>query len=141
MPVELRDIHKIKKQNSIGVGVFGYENKEKHSIYVSKKCHEEEHVDLLLVGEEGKKNYVLIKYFNTSMYYHTLHRGKIYFCHYCLQAFSTEEILKRHTKDCFKINGKQRIVMPRKCIYVKFKNYERKIKSPFIIYADFTARR
>ena len=27
--------------------------------------------------------------------------------------------------------------MPKKGDYVKFKNYERKIKSPFIIYADF----
>ena len=27
--------------------------------------------------------------------------------------------------------------MPRKTEYVKFRNYERKIKSSFIIYADF----
>ena len=33
------------------------------------------------------------------------------FCRYCLQALSTEEILKRHIKDCFKINEKQRIMM------------------------------
>ena len=36
------------------------------------------------------------------------------FCRYCLQAFSTEEILKHHIKDSFKINGKQRIIMPKK---------------------------
>ena len=59
------------------------------------------------------------------------------FCCYCLQAFSTEEILKGHIKDFFKINGKQRIIMPKKDEYVKFKHYERKIKSPFIIYVDF----
>ena len=35
------------------------------------------------------------------------------------------------------MNGKQRIVMPKKGKYVTFQNYERKIKSPFIIYADF----
>ena len=28
--------------------------------------------------------------------------------------FSTKEMLKRHIKDCFKINGKQRIIMPKK---------------------------
>ena len=39
---------------------------------------------------------------------------KKHFCRYCLQAFSTKEILKRHIKDCFKINGKQRIIMPKK---------------------------
>ena len=27
--------------------------------------------------------------------------------------------------------------MPKKCEYVKFKNFERKIKSPFMIYAGF----
>ena len=47
---------------------------------------------------------------------------------YCLQAFCTKEILKRHIKDCFKINGKRRIIVPRKDEYVKFKNYKRKIK-------------
>ena len=57
----------------------------------------------------------------------------ILFCRYC----SKEEILKSHIKDCFKINGKQIILMPKKGKFVKFKNYERKIKSPFIIYADF----
>ena len=39
---------------------------------------------------------------------------------------ATEEILKRHIKDCFKINDKQRITMPQKDEYVAFKNYERK---------------
>ena len=63
--------------------------------------------------------------------------GKKHFCCYCLQVFSTEEILKRHTKDCFKVNVKQRIIMLKKDKYVKFKNYERKRKSPSIIYADF----
>ena len=51
-------------------------------------------------------------------------------CRYFLQTFSIEEILKFHIKDCFKINIKQRITMPKKGEYVKVKNYERKIKSP-----------
>ena len=45
------------------------------------------------------------------MYDHTIHRGIKHFCCYCLQAFSTEEMLKRHIKDCFKVNSKQRIKM------------------------------
>ena len=43
------------------------------------------------------------------MYDHILHRGRKSFCCRCLQALSTEEILKRHIKDCFKTNGKQGI--------------------------------
>ena len=45
------------KMNSIGISAFGYENKEKHPIYVWKICCEEKHVDLLLIGEEGERHY------------------------------------------------------------------------------------
>ena len=40
-PVKVRDIHKIEKKNSISISVFGYENKEKDQIYVSKNFSEE----------------------------------------------------------------------------------------------------
>ena len=38
-PVKIRDIHKIekKKKSSIGISVFGYENKGNYPIYVSKQ--------------------------------------------------------------------------------------------------------
>ena len=36
-PAKIIGIHKIEKNNSIGISVFGYENKEKHPIYVSKQ--------------------------------------------------------------------------------------------------------
>ena len=71
------------------------------------------------------------------MYDLSLHRGRKHFCRYCLHAFIKEEILKRHIKDCLEINGKQKVIMPKKGEYIKFKNFERKIKSPFMIYADF----
>ena len=68
----------------------------------------------MLIGEEDKNHCVLIKHFNTVMYDHILRPGRKHFCCCCSKAFSTEEILNRHNKDCFKINGKQRIVMPKK---------------------------
>ena len=58
---------------------------------MSKKCCEDKHVDLLLIGEEEKKHYVLIKDFNSFMYDHTLHRGRKHFSRYCLQALRTAE--------------------------------------------------
>ena len=76
---------------------------------------------------EGKRHYVLTKDFNTFIYHHTLHCAGKHFCSYCLQAISAEETIKHHNKDCFKINGKQRIKMPKKGEYVKFKNFEQKI--------------
>ena len=63
-------------------------------------------IHLLLLEEKDKKHYVLIKGFNTFLHYCTLHHGKKLFCRYCLQAFSTKEMLKCHIYDCFKIDGK-----------------------------------
>ena len=51
---------------------------------------------MFLFGEKDKRHYVLIKDFSTFTYDHTLDCGKKHFCCYCLQAFSTEEISKRH---------------------------------------------
>ena len=48
------------------------------------------------------------------MYDHKLHCGRKHFRRYCLQAFSKREILKCYIKDSFKINAKQRIIMPKK---------------------------
>ena len=46
-------------------------------------------------------------------------------------------MLKRHIKDCFKINGKKRIIISKKDEYVQFINYKIEIMTPFIIYEDF----
>ena len=74
-------------------------NKEKYTIYVSKNTFKI-HVDLLLTGEKGKRHYVLIKYFSTFMYDHTLHLERKHFCVYCLQVFSKADISKSHVTDC-----------------------------------------
>ena len=47
---------KLKEKNSIGISVLGYENKEKHPIDVSEKCCEQNHADLLLIAQEGKRH-------------------------------------------------------------------------------------
>ena len=63
--------------------------------------------------EEGRRHYFLIKDFNTFLYDYTLHCGRKHFSCYYLQAFSTVEILKSYSKHFFKINGRQRIIMPK----------------------------
>ena len=65
---------------------------------------------------------VLIKDFNTFMYDHTLHHGRKYFCHYCLQVFRTEEKIKCQIKIAVKSMVKKGL---------KFQ------ESPLMIYADF----
>ena len=107
-PCKVREIHKIKnKLPPVSVLLVMKIRKNMQFIY-QKNAVKKKHFDLLLVEEKGKRHYVLIKDFNTSMYNDTLNgRRKIFFCR--LQAFSTQEILKCHIKECFKINDKQNI--------------------------------
>ena len=72
------------------------------------------HVTLLLIEKNDKRRYVLIKDFNTFMSNHTLHSRRRYFCRYFPESFATEEILKSHVEDGFKINGTQMIKMTKK---------------------------
>ena len=116
--IKFRDNHKIvKKENCIGISVFGYENKEKYP-KMSKILPKDIHLGLLLLREEDKRQYFLIKDFNKFMYDNILHCGRKKFYFYCSQAFSTGEIFKSHVVDCFKINGKQSIKMHKKGEYV-----------------------
>ena len=55
------------------------------------------------------------------MHNDTLHRGRKHSYCYCLQDFSSEEVLRSHIKDCCKNNGKQIIIMLKKGEFVNFK--------------------
>ena len=77
-PVKIRDIHRIEKKNSFAISVFGYESKLKiQSIY--QKNAVKKNVDLWLIGEKGKRHYVLVKDFSTFMYDHILNYGSTHF--------------------------------------------------------------
>ena len=138
-PVSQKQYNKIEKQNSIKINVFGYEEKQPYPIHISKETFEDQ-MNLLLITENEKKHYVLIKDFDKFMYNQSKHKERKHFCMYCLQCFSSESILAKHTNNCLTINGKQAINMPKKGENIlKFNNFHKQLPVPFIIYADFEA--
>ena len=70
--------------------------------------------DLLLIEEEGKTHYVLIKDFNTYMSDLTLHRAENIFTVIIYKLLEKQKKLKCHFKGYFKINTKQNIKIPQK---------------------------
>ena len=113
------------KKHSIGISVFGYENKVKYPIYISKKCCEEKNCYLLLIGEEGKRHYFLLNIsIQSCMIIHYIVKENIFVV--IVYNFSVQEKLECHINDYNDKKGE----------YVRFKNYEGKIKSPYMIYAD-----
>ena len=138
-PVATKQYNKIEKQNEININVFGYENKQPYPIYISKEKYEK-HLELLLITEDENKHYVLIKDFNRFMFNQTKHEHRKHFCMYCLQCFSSEEVLKNHKNNCIQVNGEQAIKMPDKNNNtLKFNNFHKQQPVPFVIYADFEA--
>ena len=133
--MKLETFTKLKKENSVAVSAFGYKNREKYPIFVSNNAFKK---SFSFITARRKRKQVLFSYQRLAfMHDHALHYGRKHFCRYFLQAFSIEEILKCHIKDCFKVNDEQRIKLPKRVEYVKIENFERNIKSPLMVYADF----
>ena len=74
------------------------------------------------------------------MYNQLRHKERKHFCMYWLQCFSSENISKKHANNCFIINGKQAINMPKEGENIlKLNNFHKQQVVPFAIYADLEA--
>ena len=113
---------KLNKRTPSKAVLFGYADKKKNPIYPSENvlkknmliyCYQEKKErDIMFLSKISIHSCIIILYTMEEKH----------FCPYCLQVFSQEEILKSQIKKCFKINGKQKIIMPKKRGYFKFKN-------------------
>ena len=106
-PMKTHDYELIENRFNLNVNVFGYENKF-YPLYISKKSNTQV-LNVLLITNEKKSNYVFIKDFDKLMYSKakTKTKHKNYFCMACLQNFIIEKILNNHKKSCLFLNGCQ----------------------------------
>ena len=134
-PIKLGQIPKFERQNNISICVYGYED-EVYPLYITTH-RSPRHVNLLLIGNGVKQHYCLIRDLNRFLSSQTKHDGETHFCPYCLHGFTRAELLNDHMPYC-RPHGPQKIKMPTdKDKWLKFKNYEKQLSSPFVIYADF----
>ena len=110
-PVKLKDIPKIENMNDIKFIVFGVDYKQAiYPVYISNKICDKT-CNLLLIENDNKNHYGLIKDFNKLMNTQSKDGDKLFFCYYCLQHFTSVNILKNHTEVCPKINRAQKVKM------------------------------
>lgn len=157
-PVRLRDISKFEKYNpQISVNVYGLEkifkdNVTKYEVvgplYYSLHRNRRLHVNLLLItNEEGNSHYCCINDLSRLVSQQITSRdGKKHFCDGCLHYFRTAEQLEVHQRfDCNQVYTKlpttdrnlDRWGELRAQNILKFDNYQKQVKVPFVIYADF----
>ena len=136
-PVKISNVNQFEKQNNISINVFGCEDKSIFPMYITKIREATHHINLLFLQHGKKTHYCLIKDLNKFLYRTKLHRNKTHFCHYCLQGFTRADLLDTHIEYCSKFDP-QHVELPKENDSIlQFSQYQKQLKCPFIIYADF----
>ena len=94
-------------------------------------------VDLLFINKSEVQHYCVIK--NLSKLIpdqYNKHQKKMYIYRGCLNIFNFEDSLEKHIKYCYS-KKPVLIEMPKEGSILKFKNFFRKMRVPFVVYADF----
>ena len=156
VPVKLRDIDKFEKLNPrISIYVFGHEGRKIYPLRISGtrcarrlkrgNCNATQRtINLLLIHDGENSHYCLIKDMSRLLRSQvTKHEGSVVFSLRCLNHFPDQEKLRTNEVYCSN-NEELRIEMPKvlpkarnAVCKIEFKNHNRMIKVPFVVYADF----
>lgn len=140
-PVKIPQIDKFEKQNEgIAINVFGWENGGLTILRISKENKDIPRINLILITDEENSHYCWIKDMGRLVYGKTKHTtgGQQFYCDLCLSRFTNKDVLERHQEICEGVNRRpMRIEMPEPGSTIKFQNWQRQQKVPYVIYADF----
>ena len=137
-PTPLDNISRFEKQNPYSINVYGWKGTRVYPLRISK-VHEDgrQCINLLLLSNKESQHYCWIKNMSalTASQYNK-HKGKRFVCDYCCSSFQSEESLQKHVEYCssHKAVG---VKMPKKGTILGFKDHCRKMRVPFVVYADF----
>lgn len=140
-PISVDDYDKVRKRNpTISFSVYTVDDNKKIIPLDVSETKSENHVDLLLIGNAKKSHYVWIKKFDALFCNHSKNSW-LHMCRFCLRPFYTENSWKTHNEiDCTSVEkGVKTTFPPKEASILKFKNWWKKIRAPFVIYADFEA--
>ena len=142
-PTPISQIPKVGKQNNLAINVCGATVSPKlkkvnnFPYYISARPNTMQRINLLLISDdESTKHHICwIKNLDRLLYnQNSKYGGKTYFCDRCLYGFAKEDLLIKHTEDCYGINtNSTRIDMPAEGSHIKFKNHQNQMPVPYAI--------
>lgn len=155
-PIKINDIHKFEMLNNLSINVFGleYDSESKKNKVVGPlhltKSRKATHLNLLYINQGTNGHYCYIKSLSRLVSKQmTSSEHAIYICDGCLIYFKSRENLQKHQDhDCFHVctnlpseneakrNWFNELVPSSE---ISFNNYDRKLRLPFVVYADFEA--
>lgn len=97
-PVPVSKIDIFERHNvTISVNVFAFDDNEILPLRITKNVKREHHVDLLLLSNDQTSHYCLVKDLNKFLSRTKPRKCKTYFCCFCLQGFTSQLTLDKHT--------------------------------------------
>jgi len=148
-PVSLKQIDKFEKQNPYAINVYGYNDVNVYPLRISNKQEGAQEafppnhvINLLLISNDETNHYCWVKDMSKLVASQiNKHKSKRHFCLRCLNSFQSEKSLKKHVEYCSE-NEAVKIVMPQiyedgSLPHIQFENFNRKMRVPFVVYADF----
>lgn len=134
-PVKLKDIPKFTQLNNISVNVFTCN--DEFRVYPIYRCKEKlaRHYNLF----HYQDHYSYIANFDRLLGDQTRHNGRGYYCDRCLYPMFSKQRLDKHVLVC-RNDSLAAIEMPEEDKNIaQFSNYQRMLRKPLVVYADFEA--
>ncbi|HSN23685.1 MAG TPA: hypothetical protein VLS45_05895 [Methylomicrobium sp.] len=113
-PLDHSDVRKFEDLNpDISVSVFMWVARKEGlcPLYPSPHRNRKHHVKLLLLDNDGKQHYTLIKNMSRLIFDRNNYHGKSFLCDWCLHPFSSQRVLDEHLANCI-IHKPQSIKFP-----------------------------
>ena len=138
-PMKLKHISKFEKLNPTipGINVFSVSDNKLYPLRMAEKdCQNT--IDLFFFEKDDIFYYALIKSFSRLFRSQITSNtnNQIFIRKKCFSHFTKDELLQTHILYCSK-NETVAVRMPPRNTMLSFKNYQKQIPLPFVVYADF----
>ena len=140
-PTSTKQIDRLEAQNEfLAINVYGWEKNKVVVNRISKKEKRVPRINLMLIELGETRHYCYVKRVSALLFDSKMN-NKTYHCMLCLTRFTTRKVLANHEKYCNGVNGRPtRIEMPQEGRNkITFQNYNKIMKMPYVVYADFEA--
>ena len=137
-PTPLNQITRFEKQNPYSINVFGWTGASAYPLRISEHTNGQ-CINLILLSNKNNHHYCWIKNMSAlTASQINKSKGKRHVCKYCCNSFPKEVSLQKHVEYCSK-HKTVGVRMPKKGTILDFKDHHRKMRVPFVVYADFEA--
>ena len=138
-PMPIKQIDRLEAQN--GFLAFNVSGWEKNNVVVYRISKKEKRIPRITGVRGNAALNCCIKRVSTLLFDQTKNSNAKHYCMFCITGFTSAEVLKNHQKRCNGVNGRPtRIEMPEEGKNkIFFQNFHKKMKMPYVIYADFEA--